>query len=111
MRNIQTHYSIVKNRITLSSTTYANSDCTGNILSGPVDDPGSFSLQQTIMVNSGVNAVEVDILTDNGLYWYDIWYKSGDSLFHGDYTPQGQPFTVDLRPTDIDYNIEYIKQL
>lgn len=106
--NTMYRYVINRNRITLSVIDYANSDCTGDILNTS-NDPGSFSLGSEFISSNGVTVTEVNILTDNGVNWFDIWYLTGASLYHGAYT-QGSPYTADLRPDEIAFEIEYIKQ-
>ena len=101
-------YVINRNRVTLSITDYANSDCTGAILNTS-SDPASFSLGSEFISSNGVTVTEVNILTDNGVDWFDIWYLSGVSLYHGAYT-KGSPYTADLRPDEIAFEIEYVKQ-
>ena len=101
-------YVINRNRITLSVTDYTNSDCTGDKLS-TLSDPARFSLGSEITSINGVTVTEVNMLTDNGVYWFDIWYLTGTTLYHGSYS-KGSPYTEDLRPDEIAYEIEYIKQ-
>ena len=106
--NTMYRYVIDKNRVTLSLINYTNSDCTGVILNTS-SDPASFSLGSEFISSNGVTVTEVNILTDNGVDWFDIWYLTGASLYHGAYT-KGSPYTEDLRPDEIAFDIEYIKQ-
>jgi len=94
------------NTFVTSFQTWDNSTCTGLPM---ISDSGSgtFSVGRTIVMSSGLEAVEVDFMLNyNGLKFtvLDIIRKDGNTFNYGVY------LGLNTRPTEIDFNIVLTKQ-
>lgn len=89
---------------------YASSDCTGPELY--VEEyTGSYNIAGTVTTDSGVSAIQVDWVNEEGeVYCYDLVHVDGNLLYWGDLDLETDCESPETRPTDIyfEYPLERV---
>lgn len=82
---------------------YSGADCSGDKLYTE-EYEGEYDVLQTVVADSGVQAIEVNWINDDGeIYCYDLVHFDGDRFYFGD-SNTGFCDTPELRPTDIYFD-------